>query len=132
MPKDILVRIDLAKDDIELALTASFNGGPISVVVDDGSTPRSYFFSADPFFRRRDHYIAIGSLLFRMPNPLPANGKPVSVSVQFANMFPEADKPKKVSYRLELSSLRTKTNLFEQTEDLELLQSRSISILLFR
>lgn len=82
-----------------LVLTAYFNGGPITVLVDEGTgegseklkPPKVYTFNADPFFRRTNHYIASGSLSIR-PG-LGASSPKISITVSFPNMFPSDLQP---------------------------------------
>jgi hypothetical protein len=114
------VKVD-SKDEV-LVLTASFNGGPITVLVDDGTKddiekklkpPKVYTFNADPFFRRTNHYIASGSLSIR-PD-LGASPPKISITVSFSNMFPNDLQPTggaKFSLRL-FSPLGNKPELIE-------------------
>jgi hypothetical protein len=85
-----VVEITRQGTDNKLVLTLSFNGGPITVLVDEPSKSRQvYTFSADPFFRRNNHYIASGSLSLRLGG---STGGPIIV-VSFSNMFPKDVEP---------------------------------------
>lgn len=84
------VKVD--SNEEALVLTACFNAGPITIIVDGGMIgdnkqlipPKVYTFNADPFFRRTNHYIASGSLSIR---PDFGASQKISITVTFPNMF---------------------------------------------
>jgi hypothetical protein len=85
----VIVPIERKGEDKNLLLTLSFNGGPITVLVDEPSKARQiYTFSADPFFRRNNHYIATGSLSLH-----PDGTGEIIIVASFSNMFPKDAQP---------------------------------------
>jgi hypothetical protein len=106
MPSDVLKSITILANQVELVLTAYFNGGPIIIASHDGVDTKTHTFGADPFFRKRDHNIVIANLLIRIPSPT-TDPAPFLV-VQFANMFSSSDQPANgVKWRIQLSDART-------------------------
>jgi hypothetical protein len=106
------------QDGAEFVLTVFFNGGPINVTVlekdipSGGEAPESptrvFNFTADPFFRKPDHYIATGSVVVRFP-PAVVRPKRVTIAVLFTNMFSPSDRPGPAHFRLQLTSPASST-----------------------
>jgi hypothetical protein len=96
---DEVFTVKVDSNEEALVLTTYFNGGPITVLVDEGTEkageerkpPKVYTFNADPFFRRTNHYIASGNLSIR-PG-LGASSPKISITVSFPNMFPSDLQP---------------------------------------
>jgi hypothetical protein len=134
MALDQFSKVLLQNNQIELVLVTWSSAGPINLVVDDMSGPKNYQFVADPFFRRRNHYLAVGSLSFRVPNPTPPGWVPVSIIVQIANMFPKEDLPDDMPWHVTLHSLRDDQILFDDAgaAPLKTGDTKSIAILLQR
>lgn len=109
---DIIQLVKVGGPDIEYALTVYFNGGPISVSVKEFDKAGTIFpdgparvtvFSADPFFRKPNYYIASGALQFRF---FPGGGvsKSALITALFTNMFAPGITPGPAHFRLQLSS----------------------------
>lgn len=131
---DILYAFKLPGTENEVVLTAHFNGGPILIYTDDNGVQKTHTFAADPFFRRPDHNIAVGSLTFRVP--FGAGVRPLIITVQFANMFaidvqPPGAAPT-VFYHAELSSPTDKTSLKVFDGKLNFNEAQSIVISIYR
>jgi hypothetical protein len=93
--------------DKYLVLTAYFNGGPITVLVDDHEGTKGQVFSGHPAFAdvQGKNYISNGILSFNLPEQ-GDEGHPTIITVSFANLF--SSPPTEVQYKLQLTSLPNK------------------------
>jgi len=109
---DIVKTVVAGLRDLDFALSLYFNGGPITVTVKqvDLATPvfpedaaKVTTFSADPFFRKPNYYIATGSMIFPFDQGA-AIKKSVVICALFSNMFAPGVLPGNAHFRLQLSS----------------------------
>ncbi len=89
----VVKKIKLCDTDEFIALTVLSNGGPVTMTVDGllekNGPGQVYTYSADAFFRRRNHYITSGIL----PLNLKEHWTSFQVTVVFTNMLPADDQP---------------------------------------
>jgi hypothetical protein len=136
---DIVRLVPVTAADIEFSLTVFFNGGPITVSVKEfdkagpvfpDDPPRVTTFSADPFFRKTNWYVASGAMLFRFVPPGPVS-KSTLVTVGFTNMFTDGVLPAPgAHFRVQLTSPANPLNprTFDVAGDLAAAHTQNVVI----